>query len=82
MKEAIRGESYILRGDQMIPVQSLPQKDRERLANWLKETYLNELYRGRAVIERENQLMCKTEKSPLPQYKQTETAGQTGDFKP
>ena len=54
MKEDIRGESYILRGDQMIPVQSLPQKDRERLANWLKETYLNELYRGRAVIEREN----------------------------
>ena len=53
MDHSIQGESYVFRGDQQIPVVSLSSQERQALADWLKETYLNELYRGRAEVRRE-----------------------------
>ncbi len=43
-------ESFLLVNDLLTPTTDLSPAQRERLADWLKETYLNELCRGRAVF--------------------------------
>ena len=53
MDHSIQGESDVFRGDQQIPVASLSPQERRALADWLKKTYLDELYRGRAEVWRE-----------------------------
>ena len=39
-------ESYVHTGEGLISTKKLDKEARERLAVWLKETYLNELFRG------------------------------------
>ena len=39
-------ESYVHTGEGLLSTKKLDQEARERLAMWLKETYLNELVRG------------------------------------
>lgn len=42
----IQVESYVHTGEGLISTKELDKEARERLAVWLKETYLNELFRG------------------------------------
>ena len=48
MKKEIQVQSYVRQEGRLIPVEDLPPPQREDLAVWLKSTYLNELFRGRA----------------------------------
>ena len=57
MKREIKVESYVQTNGKRIPVEDLPLDQREALALWLKETYLNELFRG------EGQVFAEKEKS-------------------
>ena len=50
MKREIRVESYAQTNGQRVPVEDLPPDQREALAVWLKETYLNELFRGQGRV--------------------------------
>ena len=52
MKGEIKVESYVRTDGQTIPVEDLPPDQREALALWVKETYLNELYRGQGRVVR------------------------------
>lgn len=54
MKE-INVESYVRRGNGLSLVEDLDPEEREAFACWLKETYLNELFRGkgRVVLKKE-----------------------------
>lgn len=51
MKEPIRAESQLLVGGTMTPTEALDRSQRTHLAYWLKETYLNELCRGKATVQ-------------------------------
>lgn len=50
MRGEIRTESFLWEEDTLTSVSSLSPDQREALACWLKETYLNELCRGRAIF--------------------------------
>lgn len=50
MKKEITAESFLPAGDKLVPIADLSPALREDLACWLKETYLNELCRGRAIF--------------------------------
>lgn len=50
MKEPIHGVSQVFVGETLTPTEALSHAQREVLARWLKETYLNELCRGQAVF--------------------------------
>lgn len=50
MKGKIEVECFLRDGDTLVPTETLSPAQREKLACWLKETYLNELCRGRAVF--------------------------------
>ena len=50
MKRKISVESYVQKNGQRIPVEDLPLDQREALALWLKEIYLNELFRGQGRV--------------------------------
>ncbi|MBR2491027.1 MAG: hypothetical protein IKB65_06050 [Ruminiclostridium sp.] len=50
MKREIKVESYVQTNGKRIPVEDLPLDQREALALWLKETYLNELFRGQGRV--------------------------------
>lgn len=49
----ISTESYIHSGERWIPTAKLTPAERKDLAQWMKMTYLNELYRGQAVVTAE-----------------------------
>lgn len=49
----VHTESFIYRGERLIPTAELTKAERKDLAQWLKTTYLNELYRGQAVVTAE-----------------------------
>lgn len=51
MKEPIRAESQLLVGGTLTSTEDLDRSQRTRLAYWLKETYLNELCRGKATVQ-------------------------------
>ena len=51
MKEPIRAESQLLVCGTMTPTEALDRSRRTCLAYWLKETYLNELCRGKATVQ-------------------------------
>lgn len=55
MKREIRVESYVQRNEQKIPVEDLLPQQREAFAIWLKETYLNELFRGKGQVAAEKE---------------------------
>ena len=55
MKKEIQVQSYVRQEGRLIPVEDLLPHQREDLAMWLKESYLNELFRGqgRVFLEKE-----------------------------
>ena len=46
LEREIQVESYMHAGEGFISTKKLDKEARERLAIWLKETYLNEIFRG------------------------------------
>jgi hypothetical protein len=50
LKREIRVESYVQTNGQRVPVEDLTADEHEDLAIWLKETYLNELFRGKGLV--------------------------------
>ena len=52
MKREIRVKSYVQTKEQKIPVEEFTSGQREEFAVWLKETYLNELFRGQGRVVR------------------------------
>lgn len=56
MAREIHAESFVRRKGELVSVEQLDRQEREALAVWLKETYLNELFRGKGrVLPREDQ---------------------------
>ena len=51
LKEPIRAESQLLVGGTLTSTEALDRSQRTCLAYWLKETYLNELCRGKATVQ-------------------------------
>jgi len=47
-RQEIRTISFVHMGDGLVSTDELEPEQRQRLATWLKSTYLNELFRGRA----------------------------------
>lgn len=47
----IRTVSYVRSGGELVRFDSLPENIKREAATRLKATYLNELYRGKAVFE-------------------------------
>lgn len=52
----IQTTSYVYAGETAIPVQTLEEGQRRKLATWLKERYLNALFQGQAEIRSEEDL--------------------------
>ena len=50
MKQDIQTESFVVVDDVPIPVTSLSDKKREVFSRWLRKTYIQELFRGRALL--------------------------------
>lgn len=49
-REPIRVESYVKVGEREVNTDDLTPAQKEALAGWMKVTYLNELFRGKAVF--------------------------------
>ena len=64
MKGEITAESFLQDGETLVPVEHLSPAQWEELACWLKETYLNELCRGRAVFAPSGDREQKEKKNP------------------
>ncbi len=47
-KLEIKTESFVHIGDELVNTDDLNDEQRRRLATWLKTTYLNTLFQGRA----------------------------------
>jgi len=47
-QKEIRTVSFVHKGNQLVNTDSLEAEERKKLANWLKNTYLNALFRGKA----------------------------------
>lgn len=47
-KQEIRTESFVHIGDKLVNTDDLDDGQRRRLATWLKITYLNALFQGKA----------------------------------
>lgn len=47
-KQEIRAESFVHVGEELVNTDDLDDGRRRRLATWLKITYLNALFRGKA----------------------------------
>lgn len=47
-KQEIRTVSFVHIGDELVSTDDLNDEQRRRLATWLKTTYLNTLFQGRA----------------------------------
>ena len=46
----IKTVSYVHVGDQLVNTDDLSREQKKELATWLKVTYLNTLYQGKAVF--------------------------------
>lgn len=46
----IRTQSFVHIGDELVNTDDLNDDQRRRLATWLKTTYLNTLFRGKAAF--------------------------------
>lgn len=49
-RREIRTVSFVHMGDQLVNTDNLDDDQRRRLATWLKTTYLNTLFQGKAVF--------------------------------
>lgn len=47
-KQEIKTVSFVHIGDELVNTDDLNDEQRRKLATWLKTTYLNELFRGKA----------------------------------
>lgn len=47
-KQGIRTASFVHIGDELVNTDDLNDEQRRRLATWLKTTYLNTLFQGKA----------------------------------
>lgn len=56
----IHAESFVRRNGELVSVEQLNLREREALAVWLKETYLNELFLGKG------QVLPQREQAPCP----------------
>ena len=70
MKGKIKVECFLRDGETLVPTEDLSPVQREKLASWLNETYLNELCRGQAVFSAAEEMTSltdvgKTEGQPL-----------------
>ena len=59
-KREIRTESFVHVGDKLVNTKDLNDDQRRRLATWLKITYLNTLFAGKAIF------YCRDEKDCFP----------------
>ena len=53
-KQKIKTVSFVHIGDQLVNTDDLNDEQRRRLATWLKTTYLNTLFRGKAEFFENN----------------------------
>lgn len=49
-KRKIRAVSYVHVGDRLVCTDALTQGQKQQLATWIKVTYLNALFAGKAVF--------------------------------
>lgn len=49
-KQEIKTVSFVHIGDKLVNTDDLNDEQRRRLATWLKTTYLNSLFQGRATF--------------------------------
>ena len=47
----IRTVSYVRKGEGLAEISGLPEEEKKRVAAWLKCTYLNTMFQGRAVFQ-------------------------------
>jgi len=69
----IKVVSYVHVGDQLVNTEDLDAEQKRRLATWIKCTYLNTLYQGKAKfypVEGENKGKCLSEKQTAPRRAQ------------
>lgn len=59
-KQEIRTVSFVHIGDELVNTDDLNEEQRRKLATWLKTTYLNALFRGKAEFFEAN------ERNPSP----------------
>ena len=50
MKEIILAESFVLRDGELLPAEELEPAERLALAKWIRQHWLEELYRGKATV--------------------------------
>lgn len=59
-KAKIKAVSYVHVGDRLVNTDELTEEQRRKLAVWLKTTYLNTLFEGRAVFYDPNERSAET----------------------
>ena len=52
-QEKIRTESYVHVGEKLVNTKDLTEEQKKQLGTWLKSTYLNALFCGKAVFRPE-----------------------------
>lgn len=57
-KQKIEAVSYVHVGDKLVNTDDLNDEQRRKLAKWLKTTYLNTLFAGKATIYRIDEKDC------------------------
>ena len=65
-EQKIKVASYVHVGDQLVNTEDLNPEQKRQLATWIKCTYLNALYEGKAKfwpVEEGNKGKCLSEKS-------------------
>ncbi len=68
-EQKIKVVSYVHVGDQLVNTDNLDAEQKRRLATWIKCTYLNALYEGKArfyPVEEEDKEKCLSEKQTEP----------------
>ncbi len=63
-KQEIRTVSLVHIGDELVNTDNLDDEQRRRLATWLKTTYLNTLFQGKAeFFECDGEVDCRKRRS-------------------
>ncbi len=68
-EQKIKVVSYVHVGDQLVNTDNLDAEQKRRLATWIKCTYLNALYEGKArfyPVEEEDKEKCLSGKQTEP----------------
>ena len=59
--QPIKTVSYVHAGGRLVNIDDLSAEQRQKLATWLKTTYLNNLYAGRAVFRHAEEKETRSE---------------------